>query len=206
MTWRRVAAVIVLLIGIGLGLLTWLAPGGRYRYEREVNIPLSRKPATPEEALPEIWERARNWREDAVLDGLGVWFQDRSTDMDQAIYIYAFASEWQRLWSKWWLNYIVTVDAGKGSIVEEVAIAGGPHNAGQDIGFSSWKVSSTEALQMAEEMGGRQFRERVPDFEVSMRATGWWFVRYTHLDDDGFFYELAINPYTREAKVMENPW
>lgn len=78
-----------------------------------------------------------------------------------------------------------------------------------NVPFESWKLTYADALKLAEERGGADFRARHATFEVSVilaKPAGdilSWFITYRATDNTGDMLKVAVDANNGEATIIQ---
>lgn len=179
---KRARLYITCLVVLVLVIVFYSQHGGPEEVEHP-SIPLPGNPETALSARQYVEKFVKSKVPEAYLAEVVLLYPPNSIAAEGKIIRYGFVRELRRLWNSYWERIWVDVQAG--TIVRYERYTGTRHLYRSPIeAFSQWSVDSDQALRIAEDNGGREFRGTHERWEVTLRGAGYWKVVYDDLDTD----------------------
>jgi hypothetical protein len=163
--WTALAWVLVIVLGISCQ--------SKLREEEPTVEITSLRPLTAKQAYPIAKARVQEWQTNAYLGDVTMVIPGNEVEGGPHRIVFYFVADHAFGPFSWWDSVFITVDAYEGKVIEFDEYKGATSLQGKPGRFyiESTVLDSTDALRMAEDLGGKAYREKYPNAQVRISGT-----------------------------------
>jgi hypothetical protein len=188
--WTALAWVLIIVLSISCQLRP---------QEEESTVQLTgSRPLTAKQAYPIAKARAQKWQTNAYLGDVTMVIPGNEIEGGPYKIVYYFIADHAFGPFSWWDSVFISVDAYSGKIVEFDEYKGATSLQGKYSRFDieSAVLDSSDALRIAEDLGGKAYREKYSDTHVQIEGIDG-------LVDDEIFWRVSYfgSPEVRGDKL-----
>jgi hypothetical protein len=155
---------------LALVLVLGLSVSCRARPQEEESViqTVGSRPLTAIQAYPIAKARAQKWRGNAYLGEVSMIIPGNEVENGPRKIIYYFVADQGFGPLRWWDSVFITVDADTGKVIgfDESRWATSTQGKFSRFDIESAVLDSSDALRMAEGLGGKTYREKYPNAQV----------------------------------------
>jgi hypothetical protein len=162
----HIAVVFLLILGLSPGCTS------KPQEEEPVIQRTGSGPLTAKQAYPIAKARAQKWRANAYLEEVIIVIPGNELQAGPRKITYSFVADRAFGPFRWWDSAFITVDTYEGEVSKVETLWGATHR--QRLGrfdIDSAVLDSSDALQKAEALGGKAYREKYPNAHVRVIGT-----------------------------------
>ena len=161
------ALIVVLLLGLSVSCKFRLSE------EEPVISKTGPGPLTAKQAYPIAKARAREWQANAYLGEVSMVISGTEIDDGPRKIVYYFIADHAFGPLSWWDSVFITVDAHEGKVIgfDEYRWATSTQGKFGRFDIESAVLDSSDALRMAENLGGKAYREKYPNAQVRISGS-----------------------------------
>jgi hypothetical protein len=165
---QRMILTTVFLMALGLNLNCRT----RLHEEQSVIQRPGSAPLTGKQAYPIARGWAQRWRGNAYLEEVIMVIPGNQVESGPREIAYSFIADRALGPFRWWDSALITVDAYVGKIIKVETLWGATHHQRKGpFDIEATVLDSSDALRMAEGLGGKAYREKWPNAQVRIMGT-----------------------------------